>query len=122
MSDHNSHTIELEEPGTLNDVAGSLTNTSMIVGVAGLLLAGLIAMVSGNWTQFFFSYLHNFTFVLSVTIGALFFVLIQHLTRSGWSVVVRRIVELMTTGFVPLAVLFLPILFLVLVGNNSLFI
>ncbi len=121
MSDHNSHTTELEDPGTLNDVAGSLTNTAMIVGIVGMLLAGLIAMSTGNWRQFFFSYLHNFTFVLSVTIGALFFVLIQHLTRSGWSVVVRRIVELMTTGFVPLAVLFLPILFLVLVGNNSLF-
>lgn len=121
MSDHNEHAIELESPGTLNDAAGSIANTAMIAGVAGMGIAGIVAMSSDNWTRFFFSYLHNFCFVLSITLGALFFVLIQHLTRSGWSVVVRRLAEIMTTGFIPVAVLFSPVLLLVLGGSDALF-
>jgi len=35
----------------------------------------------------------NWAFYLSLVLGALFFVLIQHLTRAGWSVVVRRMAE-----------------------------
>ena len=121
MSDHNGHTVELEEPGTLNDVAGSLTNSAMIVGAVGLGVAGLVAITTDSWDRFFFSYLHNFCFVLSITLGAMFFVLIQHLTRAGWSAVVRRLAEIMTTGFTPVAVLFLPILLLVLAGDDILY-
>ncbi len=42
---------------------------------------------------------------------ALFFTLIQHLSRAGWSVVVRRVIELMAANVVVLAVLALPIIF-----------
>ena len=47
----------------------------------------------GGWRRFFFAYLVSFAFVLSLALGALFFVLLQHLTRAGWSVVVRRLAE-----------------------------
>jgi hypothetical protein len=43
--------------------------------------------------QFFVSYLTSFMFWLSLGLGGLFFVLIQHGTRAGWSIVVRRIAE-----------------------------
>ncbi|MEM6777584.1 MAG: hypothetical protein AAF670_07990 [Planctomycetota bacterium] len=47
----------------------------------------------------------------------MFFVLIQHLVRAGWSTVVRRVAELMMIMVVPLAFLFLPILFAVMTGS-----
>jgi hypothetical protein len=39
------------------------------------------------------AFLQGWLFALSISLGALFFVIIQHLTRAGWSVVVRRVAE-----------------------------
>lgn len=43
--------------------------------------------------QFYLSYLTAFMFWLSICLGGLFFTIIQHGTRAGWSIVVRRIAE-----------------------------
>ncbi len=118
---HHGHTLPVEEPGTLEQNSGQLGTLALYAGVAGLLLAVIIAAISGNWARLQFSYLHNFTFALSISLGALFFVLIQHITRAGWSAVVRRLAEILTNGFVPLVVMFLPILFLVISGSDTLF-
>ena len=42
---------------------------------------------------FFYSYLAEFMFFLAIALGGLFFVLLQHATKAGWSVNVRRIAE-----------------------------
>ena len=42
--------------------------------------------------------------VLSLTIGALFFIIINHLSRAGWSVVIRRIAELFMSNVTLMAV------------------
>lgn len=76
---------------------------------------------SYGWQRFQASYLTAFVFVLSITLGALFFVLIQHLTRAGWSVVVRRVAEVMAGTIKPLALLSLPLLIPVMFGDHSLF-
>ncbi len=76
------------------------------VGIA-LSLIGLFV----NTEQFFFSYLTSFTFIASLSLGALFFVMLQHITRSGWSVVLRRIPETMSFQLLWLGLLFVPILF-----------
>ena len=52
----------------------------------------------------------------------MFFVVIQHLVRAGWSVVVRRIAELMMVMVVPLALLFLPILVTLFLGDGTLYV
>jgi len=46
-----------------------------------------------NTPQFYFSYLVSYLFVLTLAVGALGFVLIQFVTRAGWSVAVRRTAE-----------------------------
>lgn len=79
----------------------------LAVGFAGLVLAGVAW--SADSQQFLFSYLVAWTSCLAITLGALFFVLIQHLTRARWSVVVRRIAECLTWGFPLLAIMFVPI-------------
>ena len=90
---------------------------------------GLIALVVG-WGLGFFgvnakfgmsAYLTAFMYCLTLALGCLFFVLIQHLCRVGWSVVVRRIAELVMMMVVPLAVLFLPIIATLLFGDGVLY-
>jgi hypothetical protein len=56
-----------------------------------------------------FAYLVAYLFFFSLAMGALFFVVIQHATRAGWSVVVRRLAEILSMGFPVLLVLFAPI-------------
>ena len=79
--------------------------------VIGALL--LLATAVGGFTdqkQFYFSYLVAWSFCLSISLGALFFVVVQHLTNARWSVVVRRVSEALTWGFPVLAVLGIPII------------
>ena len=79
-----------------------------VAAVAGFLLAAVGFAVDRE--QFFFSYLTAYLFFLTLCLGALFFTLVQHLSRAGWSVAVRRLAE--TAGWtVPVfAALFLPLL------------
>jgi hypothetical protein len=80
------------------------------VGVVALLASLVLASAGGaGWQRFFFSYLLSFTYVLTLALGALFFVILQHLTRAGWSVVVRRWAEGIAATLPLLAVLALPI-------------
>lgn len=79
------------------------------VGFVGIALSLIGLFV--NTEQFFFSYLTSFTFIASLVLGALFFVMLQHITRSGWSVVLRRIPETISYQLLWLGLLFVPILF-----------
>jgi hypothetical protein len=88
-----------------------------------LVAAGLVLAASGfgtgcylGWAEggpqplFFHAYLTAFAFYLSITLGAVFFVMLQHLTRAGWSVTVRRLAEGVCGTIWLMALLFLPIL------------
>jgi hypothetical protein len=77
-----------------------------LIGVAALGAGVLLA----DWPRFLAGYLASLSFWLSISLGALFFVLIQHLTRSGWSVTVRRIAEHLAANVLVLAVLFVPVI------------
>jgi hypothetical protein len=61
------------------------------LGVAASLV--MMGMTEAGETRFLVSYLVSFVFFLSLALGALFFVLVQHVTRAGWSVAVRRLAE-----------------------------
>ncbi len=62
-------------------------------------------------TIFFHAYLVAFVFYLTITLGALFFVLLHHLSRAGWSVTLRRLAEALSGNLALLAILFLPLAF-----------
>jgi hypothetical protein len=77
-------------------------------------LISIVACIAGyiqDPDRFFRSYLVAFTFTCALGLGAFFFVMVQFLTGSAWSVTVRRIMEnLMLT--LPLgALLFVPLAF-----------
>jgi hypothetical protein len=85
----------------------SLMRMAIAVAAVGILL-GVLAAFSDH-ERFAAAYLTGFVFVTTVGLGAMFFVLIQHLTRAGWSVGPRRQMEWLS-GILPVsAALFLPV-------------
>jgi hypothetical protein len=50
-------------------------------------------------------------FFLSISLGALWFVILQHLVRAGWSVLVRRVAEGIALNLTWVWVLFVPVLY-----------
>ncbi|MCA9565774.1 MAG: hypothetical protein KC561_19890, partial [Myxococcales bacterium] len=94
------------------------TKIPVLGGVVGVIGIGAAAgLMTSNWGAFLRAYLVAYMFFLAIALGALFFTLIHHATKAGWSVTVRRITEVMAStmplfliGFVPI-VLGLPHLY-----------
>ena len=75
-------------------------------------LGGLLCLVglAHNPRQFGYAWLLAFMFYLTLALGALFLVLIHHLTDAGWSVGIRRFCEHIAALLFPwLAILFVPV-------------
>lgn len=98
----------------------ALARPAFLVGVVAL---GAAAALGGGLygRQFQHSYLTAFMWGLSITLGALFWVTLQHLVNARWSVVVRRLGELMAQGVLVMALLALPLLAPILSHNDTLF-
>jgi hypothetical protein len=107
--------VEQIAPGVVTRVRpGELVGAQKgLLGVSALaLVASIVPMFLDEHTahRAMFSYLTAYMFTLGIALGALFFVMLQHITRAGWSVVVRRIAENMAGTLFPwMAVLFVPI-------------
>ena len=67
------------------------------------------------------SYLANFFYIFSFALGALFFILMQFLTRAGWSSSIRRLAEILMVMIPYLAVLFVPIIVMLFLGSSALY-
>ena len=80
----------------------------LLFGVAFLIISAVGYFIDRD--QFFFSYLTSFTFYAGIGLGALFFVMIQHLTRSEWSVTLRRIPEVFSSNLWIWSLFFIPVL------------
>jgi hypothetical protein len=93
---------------------------ALTLGVAVLVVCYLLGRSSQDGLRrFWLAYIHNYAYFLTLSLGALFFVMLQHLTRSGWSVVVRRPAEIMAANLVVLAILFVPIAINVAGGSGT---
>jgi hypothetical protein len=103
MAKHTEIDIAAQDNIRIGDEAIKLSNVALGVGVVGLL--GGIALSGGITTQFLASYLVAFMYVLAVGLGALWFVCIQHLTNARWSVVVRRVAEIIAANMGVLGIL-----------------
>ncbi|MEL7498481.1 MAG: quinol:cytochrome C oxidoreductase [Planctomycetota bacterium] len=117
---HSTRPAKITSPVTT--LSGGHVRTIPIAIIAGAICIGVaLALSLGSefrLKRFMYTYLSAFCFVLSISVGCLFFVTIMHLTRAGWSVTVRRIAELYAMCLVPLFLLFLPILVSVLMGSD----
>jgi hypothetical protein len=103
-------------------VADSVLKVAGGIGVVALVASlGLGVSADDHLEQFSFSYLTAFMFVLALGLGCLFWVTLQHLVNARWSVVVRRLGELFASTMPLLALLSLPILVPMFMGNHSLY-
>jgi len=113
---------ELREHCSLGDESKSWVTLCRAAGVIMLAIAaGMGFAENDGCAQLFHSYLVSYAFCLSFSLGALFFVAVNHLTRASWMIVIRRLSEVLAAGFPLMAVLFLPILIPLLMGNHSLY-
>lgn len=95
-------TLRREGAGGLPLIAGAL---------GAVLLAVAFLVGKGQPGQLFHSYLLNWLYFTVLGLGGLFFVMLHHVTRAGWSVVVRRLAEAVGATLPVLALLFVPLAF-----------
>ncbi len=114
-----------EEP---NWPAGARFPLVAILAVLGIVLLVAARAMSESTSgpanaesRFAASYLIGYMFFLSISLGALFFVVLQHLTRAGWSVAVRRLAEILAANLAWWWLMFLPILIPVVFGTSPLY-
>jgi hypothetical protein len=80
--------------------------------IAFVAMVSWIAALAGyfsNPDRFFQSYLNGFLYFIGVPLGAIFFVMVQYLTGSAWSVPMRRIAENIMVSVPAAFLLFIPI-------------
>lgn len=99
--------VSADEKLEIRDEAVHFSNIALGVGIVALL--GGVALGWGDQESLLRSYLVAFMFVLSIGLGALWFVAINHLTNAKWSIVVRRVAEILAVQMPVLAVLALGI-------------
>ena len=88
-----------------------LPTALVVVGGFLSLIGALISFKQDGGSEFGFSWLLAFMFYYSIVLGALFIVIVHHLTDAGWSVGIRRFSEHLASLLFPwLAILFLPVL------------
>lgn len=78
------------------------------VSILGAILCGL--HLKSHYHEFFFSYLTGFVLFLALSLGAMFFVIVQYATRAGWSVLVRRVPEVLMKNIDIVGLFSIPIL------------
>jgi hypothetical protein len=105
MSAVPTHNLDLMAPPVIR----TIQRRSLLMG----LVFGLIAAI-GAWVrpeQFFRAYLLGFMAWLGVTLGSMAILMLRHLTKGAWGMVIRRILGAAMRCVPLMAVLFLPLPF-----------
>ena len=122
MAGHGTKSAPNDELVVLGNGARPLFFAGAIAAIAGLVVAFAVGLgPDHNLQPFFFAYLAAYAFFLSIVLGAMFFVLMHHLTAAGWSVSVRRIAESITSLMPTMAALALPLIVTVVLQSGTLY-
>ena len=119
-----AHTADLLSPENIQLPAFALGFRNIALGIA---VVGLGAGAAIGYTEsfgttsahFWRAYLIAFLFGLTMCLGGLFFVVIQHLVRAGWSVAVRRPAEALAANLRGYWILFIPFAVLWFMGKAN---
>jgi len=93
-----------------------LSTNAAIVAAIGLLLSALGLTMDPQ--RFSYAWLWAYLFFWSAALGGLFFVALQHLTGSIWSVVIRRVAESFAAQMWVVALFAVPILAFAWFGDS----
>src|SRR3954463_14634339 len=102
----------------LAEVGQALFIKAMGVGVVALGISAVLgAGEKDGWNRFSHSYLVAFAWVMTIGARALWWVTVQYIVNSPWSMVIRRVGELIAANAPVLAVLALPVVLPLILGN-----
>jgi len=102
----------------LAEVGQSLFVKAAGVGIVALGISAVLgAGEKDGWNRFSHSYLVAFVWVMAIGAGALWWVTIQNIVNSHWSTVIRRVAELIASNAPVLALLSLPVVLPLILGN-----
>ena len=76
--------------------------------LSGFIFIGLLGFVGALFIEpkrAWFAFLSSQLFVLFISLGAVFFTAVQHVSKAGWSVNIRRLMEAFS-AYIPIALLF----------------
>jgi hypothetical protein len=90
-----------------------------VIGLGAGAAIGYTGMFGTDAHHFWRAYLIAFLFALTPCLGGLFFVFVQHLTRAGWSVAVRRPAEALASNLRWIWILFVPFAVLWFMGKAN---
>jgi hypothetical protein len=119
VATHGKPISTVDEKTQLHEAGGALFFPALVLGVIGLAVAVVFGFFLGddagmegfNKARFYHAYLVSYAFCLSLSMGGLFFMLIQYLVRAGWSVNVRRMFETLAACLPLMAFLSLPLIY-----------
>lgn len=100
------------------DAKGSsvLLKSGIVLAVIGLCASVVGGILDAERVRTAYGYLWGFAFVWSVSLGSLLLISLHHLTKAVWSVVFRRLMEMLAAPLWVVAVLFIPILLIAILG------
>jgi len=104
----------------LSAKAAGASNIGFGIGVVGLVGAMLLGGGFGS-KDFQHAYLTAYMWALSISVGGVWWVTLQHLFGSRASIAMRRVGEIISKGVWLMAILSLPILIPALTGNDVLY-
>lgn len=87
---------------------------ALIIGVIGAAIGifGVYQGYSEGESRNLFSWLIGLAFWMSIAIGMLFMILLFHIFKASWPIIIRRQLEHGMMAFPVLAILFLPLIFI----------
>src|SRR5947209_20196680 len=90
-------------------VVQTIGRRSLIIGA----IVGVVAIAGGVFQPavFFRGYLLSFMAWLGITLGSMAILMLRHLTKGGWGMIIRRILGAAMRTLPLLALLFIPLLF-----------
>ncbi len=107
----------------LAEVGQSLFLKALVVGVVALGVSAFLgSSENDNWNRFSHSYLVAFVWVMTIGAGAVWWITIQNIVNSHWSLVIRRIGELIASNAPVLAVLAFPVVIPLILGKSPMYI
>ncbi|MBP9912771.1 MAG: hypothetical protein KBF26_05115 [Opitutaceae bacterium] len=115
----------MSTPAAIPSAALSGTSTSasaskaLTIGLVGLALTAAGLLISPA-SHIALSYLVGVTYWTAIAIGMLMLILIHHILDASWSVVIRRQFEHGLSAFKWLALLFVPLIVVSLLGDHDL--
>jgi hypothetical protein len=92
-------------------VVKTIQQRSLIIGLVFSLIAVAGALALKQPDQFFRAYLMAFMAWLGVTLGSMAILMLRHLTKGAWGMVIRRILGAAMRCVPLMAALFIPLLF-----------